>query len=142
METPRATTDRPRDHAGMRLLSMDECEQLLGDHYVGRLAVIVDGRPKIFPMNYRYHDGVLVLRTGEGSKLRGLSSGTPVAFEIDGVDDTFRNGWSVIVEGRAEIVPHWEVEEEVRRRPLRPWVPGERDHWIRVRPAAVSGRVV
>lgn len=142
MDTPRSTTERPRDHAGTGVLSVEECERLLEDGYVGRLAVIVDGRPKIFPMNYRYHDGALLLRTGEGSKLRGLSAGTPVAFEIDGIDDSFRNGWSVVVEGPAELVPYWEVEDEVRRRPLRSWVPGARDHWVRVRPAAVSGRVV
>jgi uncharacterized protein len=142
VDVPLATADRPRDRAGMALLSLDECERLLVAHYVGRLAVVIDGHPRIYPMNYRYHDGMLVLRTGPGSKLRGLSTGAPVAFEIDGLDDTFQRGWSVVVEGPAEIVPHWELEQELRRRPLRPWVDGERDHWVRVRPAAVSGRVI
>jgi maleylpyruvate isomerase len=44
----------------MALLSLDECERLLVAHYVGRLAVVIDGHPRIYPMNYRYRDGVLV----------------------------------------------------------------------------------
>jgi uncharacterized protein len=142
MDVPRPTPDRARDQTGTALLSHAECERLLEENYVGRLAVVVDGRPRIYPMNYRYYEGALVMRTGEGPKLRALSTDPPVAFEIDGFDDTYQHAWSVVVEGSAEVVGYEEVEEDLRWRPLRPWAGGERDHWVRIRPDTISGRVI
>ena len=33
-------------------LSEEDCWGLLRSHNLGRLAIVVDGRPRIFPMNY------------------------------------------------------------------------------------------
>jgi hypothetical protein len=43
-----------------------------------------------------------VIRTDAGSKLAAALRGAPVAFEVDGVDETHQVGWSVVVRGRAE----------------------------------------
>lgn len=142
MTTRLARPGRPTDAEGIGLLSLEECERLLAEHYVGRIALIIDGRPQIYPMNYRYAPGVLVLRTRPGTKLAGLANGTPVAFEIDGLDEEYRSGWSVVVHGEADIVPAEAVAEEVRHRPLRPWARGQRDLWVKISPASVSGRVI
>jgi uncharacterized protein len=142
MRTDLTRPDRPTDTGGLGILAVQECERLLAEGYVGRLAVIIDGRPRIYPMNYRYEPGMLILRTAPGSKLAGLANGTPVAFEIDGLDGEYRSGWSVVVQGTAEIVPPSAVADHIRWRPLRPWARGDRDIWVRVAPATVTGRII
>jgi hypothetical protein len=43
-----------------------ECLALLRQHRVGRLAVVIDGQPHVFPLNYAADDeGVIVFRTAE-----------------------------------------------------------------------------
>ncbi|WP_258060846.1 pyridoxamine 5'-phosphate oxidase family protein [Arthrobacter sp. 4R501] len=49
-------------------LAPDECRELLGSTTVGRLAVIVDHRPDIFPVNYVLDQGSIVFHTGVGTK--------------------------------------------------------------------------
>jgi hypothetical protein len=56
-------------------LEHHECWAMLRTVSVGRLAVLADGRPDIFPINYTVDGGTLVFRTGEGTKLAGASKG-------------------------------------------------------------------
>src|SRR5262245_52003398 len=79
-------------------LSVGECLALLATHRFGRIAVVVDGRPVLFPVNYALEGDSVVFRTAPGTKLSGAALGH-VAFEIDGVDDATQTGWSVIVQG-------------------------------------------
>ena len=62
------------------------CWQLLRSVSVGRLAVLVDDHPDIFPINYKVDHGTLVFRTAEGTKLQAATGGTPVAMEADGIN--------------------------------------------------------
>jgi nitroimidazol reductase NimA-like FMN-containing flavoprotein (pyridoxamine 5'-phosphate oxidase superfamily) len=43
-------------------LSIDECLELLRTHQFGRIAVVIDGGPVVFPINYAI-DGAVVFRT-------------------------------------------------------------------------------
>ena len=72
---------------GVTIEELDEtaCAELLGAHHFGRIAVMVDGSPVIFPVNYLYQDGRVAIRTDPGTKLTGAAMGS-VAFEIDEVD--------------------------------------------------------
>jgi uncharacterized protein len=81
-------------------LGAEQCRQLLQDHHFGRLAFMdqVGVMPMIIPVNYVSH-GAVVVRSDEGRKLRAAAHGSPAAFEIDGVDDVWRTGWSVVVRG-------------------------------------------
>ena len=56
----------------------------------------------------------------------------PVEFEADAGDPGSHTGWSVIVHGVAEEI--WRPEDlaAVRELPLRPWAPGNRDHYVRI----------
>jgi uncharacterized protein len=77
-----------------------ECLEIPGQHSLGRVAIVVDGQPLIFPVNYALGGGIIVLRTGPGTKLtHGPTSN--VCFEIDGDDSSARAGWSAIVQGVA-----------------------------------------
>jgi nitroimidazol reductase NimA-like FMN-containing flavoprotein (pyridoxamine 5'-phosphate oxidase superfamily) len=61
------------------ILDPEECWRLLGEALVGRLAVIVDDHPDIFPVNYKVDDHSLIFSTGEGTKQKAIDTGTPVA---------------------------------------------------------------
>jgi uncharacterized protein len=95
METTAAPT--------MQELTNSECWQRMRDALFGRLAVVLDGRPDIFPVNHVVDRGSLVFRTEAGTKLLG-AVGQAVAFEVDGYDDASGEAWSVVVKGRAHEV--------------------------------------
>ncbi len=84
---------------GLEVLDRDECLRLLGSHPVGRVAVVVDAGPLIFPVNYALDGDSIVFRSDAGSKVSGASSGFPMSFEIDGIDEVLHTGWSVVVNG-------------------------------------------
>ncbi len=128
---------------GVTIEELDEatCVELLGAHHFGRIAVVVEGSPVIFPVNYLYQDGRVAIRTDPGTKLTAAAMGS-VAFEIDEVDDQSHTGWSVLVTGRgfdvSDALDH--VSEEIRSFPVDTWAPGDKASWIRIEPLAVTGR--
>jgi uncharacterized protein len=124
----------------LETLPVDECLQLLAGQYVGRLAYLVDGRPTIRPVNYVLHEGVVVIQTGYGALLDGAASSPAIAFEIDGTDPDYHTGWSVVLHGVAEEIWRPRELESARNLPLRPWVPGDRQHYLRLLPTEISGR--
>jgi len=126
---------------GLEELSFEECEELLASHHFGRLAVVVEGRPVIFPVNYEYVEGRIVVRSDPGVKLDAATLAS-VAFEVDEVDGVTRSGWSVVVQGFSQDVTDADdpVSETLRSTPVDTWVPGERTHWLRIEARFVSGR--
>jgi nitroimidazol reductase NimA-like FMN-containing flavoprotein (pyridoxamine 5'-phosphate oxidase superfamily) len=122
-------------------LSLEECERLLEDNDFGRLAVVVEGRPVIFPVNYEYAEGRIAIRADPGMMLDAATLSS-VAFEIDTVDVETRSGWSVLVQGFSQDVTEAidDVSEVVRTLPVDPWPAGEMEHWIRIEPRFISGR--
>ena len=85
-------------------LSTAESWTLLREAVVGRLAVMVDDHPEIFPVNHMVDRGSVVFRSAAGTKLAG-SVGHLVAFEVDEVSSLF--DWrSVVVHGGVyELLP-------------------------------------
>ena len=55
-------------------ISTEECEDLISAATVGRLGVIVDGRPEIFPVNHVYDrgNGCVVFPTNASTKFRAV----------------------------------------------------------------------
>ena len=125
---------------GLELLSHDQCIQLLRQTRLGRLAVVVDGLPTIWPVSYYVRDeNCIVFRSDAGSKLAALAATVPVAFEIDGEEENY-GGWSVVVKGTAKEVREPRELAQLRQLPLRSWAQGVKDHWVRISPREVSGR--
>jgi nitroimidazol reductase NimA-like FMN-containing flavoprotein (pyridoxamine 5'-phosphate oxidase superfamily) len=129
------------DRTGLEVLTRDECLRLLQTHHIGRVGVVAAHRPLIFPVNYVVDGDTIVFRTDEGMKLFGSTeSGYVTAFEIDGTDPVYQAGWSVVVNGRAREVVNPQEIVHLSKLPLRPWAPGEKTHWVRIRPNTITGR--
>jgi nitroimidazol reductase NimA-like FMN-containing flavoprotein (pyridoxamine 5'-phosphate oxidase superfamily) len=128
--------------AQLRELGGEECFRLLASADVGRVAVNLPSSdaPLIRPVNYVFHERAVVFRSARGSKFTFLTLANRASFEIDGIDPSDHTGWSVIVVGLAEEVTNAAEVANLERSGLRPWAPGDKPHWIRIRPEVVSGR--
>jgi nitroimidazol reductase NimA-like FMN-containing flavoprotein (pyridoxamine 5'-phosphate oxidase superfamily) len=124
---------------GLEELDVDECLRLAGECVLGRLAVVVDGQPLVFPVNFVLDGSAVVLRTDEGTKLYAARHGA-VAFECDDVDRLYHTGWSVIMTGHAEEVRAPDEVARLARLPLGPWCPVAKPVWLRLRPRTITGR--
>jgi uncharacterized protein len=82
-------------------LAKGECFELLAREQLGRVAVVDDCGPVVFPVNFVLDRHMVVFRADEGTKLDAAARGGRVAFEIDGTDTTAYTGWSVVVRGEA-----------------------------------------
>ena len=127
--------------ATLEELTYEACLELLRTRRTGRIAVIVDGAPLVFPVNYRLVEttGItwVAFRTKPGNVIDRASKN--VAFEIDEVDEPHRQGWSVLVRGTVHPVDP-DVASFRERFDPEPWLLAERDAWLVVQPFSISGR--
>lgn len=132
------------DQTGLEILLPDECLKLLVAHVpkVGRVGVIRDNRPVVLPVNYAIVDGAVVFRTGRGAKLTAAMDGAPVAFEVDAIDASSEEGWSVVVDGHAELLRGDDAISELGDLLVRSWVPADRANHIRIVPERITGRSI
>jgi hypothetical protein len=125
----------------LEVISEDECLVLLGQHKLGRLALMVNHQPLIFPVNYDLHNRIITFRTAKGTKL-SWAPGSRVAFEIDDYDPSTGVGWSVLVQGL--VVDATTALDEVswiaRAAAPQPRAPGVKVHWLAISPTQISGR--
>ena len=124
----------------LEVLSPVACGMHLRHEEVGRVAVVVDGHPEIFPVNYVVDDaGDIYFRTDSGTKLDGVARAQTIAFEIDGIDDERQHGWSVLAVGEARWIADAEQIKTIQAR-LLPWAAGDKAHIVRLRPGKLTGR--
>ena len=130
------TTPRELDHV--------EAMELLEASGVGRIAFCTEAGPEIYPVNYSVDSRAIYFRTSPHSQLGTAIDGTDVAFEIDHLNWTSRQGWSVVVKGRAEVVddPAEIARIRERRHEPQPWASGLRRLYVRVPVKEISGREV
>lgn len=125
----------------LEVLSHDTCLGLLATAHVGRIGLMVDGRPEILPVNYAQDGDTVLFRTAEGSVLTQVSL-SEVAFEVDHFDEEMRAGWSVLVQGNAQDIGDAidSTSQRLRHLALISWAPGQRDRWFAVYPHKITGR--
>jgi uncharacterized protein len=126
-----------------RAISPARCQELLTSQSVGRVAWQAADGPQILPVTYAWYEGTIIFRTSPYGVLSELIRPTEVALEIDELDQNTHQGWSVVVQGRAqgvaepdELVRMWSVGGVV------PWASGVRNVFIQIRPHKVTGRMV
>ena len=121
-------------------LSPGECWRLLAATPVGRIGVLNDSAPEIYPVNHVVDRDTILFRTDPGSKLRGLLHSPAVCYQVDGIDPTDATGWSVLVKGRAVELHDPDALRDAAALPLRYWALGDKAHWIRIVPHEITGR--
>jgi nitroimidazol reductase NimA-like FMN-containing flavoprotein (pyridoxamine 5'-phosphate oxidase superfamily) len=127
--------DPVRINTGLEELTERECLELLDTEELGRIGLVVQGRPEIFPVNYALdRSGCVVFRTALGMKLANAVN-HHVVFEVDRADPGLKSGWSVIVRG----VAHHTVAILPGSRPLAPWLL-DKPYLIRIAGQSVTGR--
>jgi nitroimidazol reductase NimA-like FMN-containing flavoprotein (pyridoxamine 5'-phosphate oxidase superfamily) len=125
----------------LEVLTNEECFGLLRANGVGRIAVVHEGRPFVFPVNYRLVEvsdkPQLVLRTRPGNVIDLAEDA--VALEIDGIDPSHQRGWSVLVQGSlrhiAADAPSRSAEFDSVS-----WIVGESAALLTIEPESISGR--
>ncbi len=132
--------DHATDRHGLEVLGLDECFRLLATRPFGRLAHLDAGAPSIAPVNHLVDGATIVLRSLDGGKLGAAILERPVAFEVDDLQVAERSGWSVVVHGRAEVVP--DEDAAGYEAWLDSWAVGDgaRTTWIRIVADEVTGR--
>ena len=133
-------TERPGRRARWRELTRSECFELLSREHLGRVAVVDEQGPIVFPVNFVLDRHMVVFRTDEGTKLDAAARGSQVAFEIDGTDEAARSGWSVLIRGEATEVTDPAELARLRKLRVSPWAPGAKPHYVRILPAKLTGR--
>lgn len=124
----------------MEHLTPHSCWELLSGEAVGRVGVLVDSAPEIYPVNYAVDGETIVFRTDPGTKLRAVDRSPSVCFEVDRVDPEERSGWSVLVKGRAVELTSAANLVTASELPLHFWTSGDKSHWVRIVPGEVTGR--
>jgi nitroimidazol reductase NimA-like FMN-containing flavoprotein (pyridoxamine 5'-phosphate oxidase superfamily) len=124
-------------------LSAEKCLELLSGGVFGRVAACTAAGPRIFPVNYSVVDDAVVFRTTPLGSLGTTGWQTELAFEVDHVDHDEERGWSVIAQGRGEVVQ--DPTEVARIRAVwepRPWAGGTRHLYVWLRWRELTGRRV
>ena len=125
---------------GMEILDDDACWDLLRSQPVGRLAVAIAGEVEIFPINYLVHEGQIVFKSAQGSKLAALAANARVSFEIDGYTPDSGEAWSVVIKGVAYELQRFSEIYEAEDLPLFPWNASPKDFFVTIRPREMAGR--
>ena len=121
-------------------LTRDECMLRLRAHGVGRIGARLRGRPVVYPVNYVVHDGAILFRTRPGGDLDVATRGEWAAFEIDGADHLYHEGWSVLVVGAASHITDADELAHLTTLCLSPWADEGRNLFVRIPLDDVSGR--
>jgi nucleotide-binding universal stress UspA family protein len=121
-------------------LTDTECWSLLRSAAVGRVGVIVKGRPDIFPVNHVVHRESIVFRTSQGSKLDACVD-QPVAYEVDGFDTATGDAWSVVIKGTAKDLRERDEIMRALRLPITPWPGDPKPRIVQIDPDPGPGSV-
>ncbi len=124
-------------------LDRDDCIARLAAADFGRLAVVIDGRPHIFPVNIQWVQDRVVFRSDPGLKARASQLGW-VALEVDDIAPSHREGWSVVVHGwSTDVTTAVDPEfEAIRAAALPETVDGDKHLWFAITPEEITGRRV
>ncbi|WP_460696244.1 pyridoxamine 5'-phosphate oxidase family protein [Nocardia thraciensis] len=120
----------PRD------LTNAESLRLLARVRFGRIVFARYALPTIRPVNHIVDDDAIVIHANRGTAVS--PDRQVVAYEADTIDERTHRGWCVIVTGTAEAVTDPDELERYRGL-LRPWLPGPRDHIVRIEPDIITG---
>jgi len=131
----------PAGRRALARLTERECCQLIAPGGIGRVAFPSRSGPIVLPVNFAVIVGAIVFRTSPGGVIAAHADDSPVTFEVDRIDEALGEGWNVLVQGTARRVTRPEELPALRQGAAVPsWAGGDRDIYIRIFPARMSGR--
>jgi nitroimidazol reductase NimA-like FMN-containing flavoprotein (pyridoxamine 5'-phosphate oxidase superfamily) len=120
-----------------RVVDLDpaECWTLAAARPVGRLAWTGAHGPTVIPVNFAVTGAEVLVSTTAYSEVARECADSPVAFEIDELDEATRSGWSVLMRGRGRLEsgPPDDPAPDV-------WPPGPRSLRLRIEVTEITGR--
>jgi len=128
------------DGSALEQLSRDECLRLMASVSVGRIIYTRRALPAVELVSFALHRGDIIIRTDSGGKLAAATQHSVVAFEADLLDAGQQAGWSVTAIGQSREVTAPADIGLLRTMGLTSWVPGAREHFIRISPEILNGR--
>ena len=87
----------------IKTLKIEECLELLGSNYIGRLAFISHGEPSVTPITY-FHDAkekCILSYSAKGYKIDAMRNYASVALQVDEIK-SIQEWRSVLVHGKFE----------------------------------------
>ena len=110
------------DHAGLELLSAEECLDLLRTRSVGRIGLSASSLPFVVPVRYVVDEDRILMRAGRDTRMAAATNDAVVAFEVDEFDQDLDAGWSVMVQGLAREVTATTLVDPAAEAVLSSWV--------------------
>jgi nitroimidazol reductase NimA-like FMN-containing flavoprotein (pyridoxamine 5'-phosphate oxidase superfamily) len=136
-------TGHAGSHPVLEHLTTEQCEDHLSAGGVGRIVLSGASGPEALPVNFIFTNGVVVFRTSDAmARTISAVAGGVVAFEVDHIDETMSEGWSVLVRGHARLIEESAERLALARLDLEPWAGGARLNLVGITPFEVSGRVI
>ena len=128
------------DGLTLKQLTRDECLRLMASVSVGRIIYTRQALPAVELVNFAVDNGDIIIRTDHSGKLAAAIREAVVAFEADSLDTNRHVGWSVTAIGQSQEVTDPDETDWLDQIGLRSWAPGDRHHFIRIRPGILNGR--
>ena len=142
-----AKVDRPPGlgraglHPELKELTSQQCAAHLQAGGVGRVVLMMERGPIAHPLNFAVSDGDVIISTTTAFAAR-LEAHDTVSFQIDRVDESMGEGWSVLVTGTARRVDDPDELLALAGLGLTPWAGGPRHAMVRIHPEETTGRVI
>jgi nitroimidazol reductase NimA-like FMN-containing flavoprotein (pyridoxamine 5'-phosphate oxidase superfamily) len=128
-------------HPTVEQLSREQCMVHLESGAYGRVVYVTPRGPVAVPVNYECTNGQIVIST-DPNKASSLTAAGAVGFEVDHVDQTLSEGWSVLVTGPARRVTAPHERMELSSMGLESWSEGDTHDLISIEPREITGRVI
>jgi nitroimidazol reductase NimA-like FMN-containing flavoprotein (pyridoxamine 5'-phosphate oxidase superfamily) len=128
-------------HPSLDTLARQQCDAHLAAGGVGRVVFSTERGPVALPVNFEFTDEEIIFSTDQ-AKADLLVKLPVIGFEIDRVDETLSEGWSVLVSGQARQVLDPDELQRVSSLDLEAWAGGDRHAVVKIAPVTVTGRVI
>jgi transcriptional regulator with XRE-family HTH domain len=128
-------------NATLHELTEAECRALIAAGGIGRfLFVQADRGPVAIPVNFKVDGTDVVFRTsGDSAVAEGIHQRS-VSFDVDQLDDTLGEGWSVLLTGTAQVMTGAAEMSRVQALGIEPWAGADRNVYVRLSPTRITGR--
>jgi transcriptional regulator with XRE-family HTH domain len=132
---------RGRRHPTLEILTREQCDAHISAGGIGRAVFSTERGPVALPVNFEFTAGEIVLST-DLAKAGLLEAQPVVGFEIDRIDETLSEGWSVLISGPAHRVDDPDEVLRLSSLDLEAWAGGDRHELVKITPFTVTGRVI